>query len=149
MVYLFSALTIILLLLSWKYILRLEPAGVFAALWLSMAFFTLLLQNYIDLNFEGCSFLMLGVVFFVIGTISSDYFYNPTPSDTRLELKNKWVRPLLLVLLIGAMVNPIYSIILHGFSLRALLDMREVLATTRGISADRYAGAEASSVVNE
>ena len=85
MVYLFSALTIILLLLSWKYILRLEPAGVFAALWLSMAFFTLLLQNYIDLNFEGCSFLMLGVVFFVIGTISSDYFYNPTPSDTRLD----------------------------------------------------------------
>jgi hypothetical protein len=124
MVYLFSALTIILLLLSWKYILRLEPAGVFAALWLSMAFFTLLLQNYIDLNFEGCSFLMLGVVCFVIGTISSDYFYNPTPSGSRLELKKKWVRPLLLVLLIGAMVNPIYSIILHGFSLRALLDMR-------------------------
>ena len=98
MVYLFSALTIILLLLSWKYILRLEPAGVFAALWLSMAFFTLLLQNYIDLNFEGCSFLMLGVVCFVIGTISSDYFYNPTPSGSRLELKKKWVRPLLLVL---------------------------------------------------
>ena len=149
MVYLFCALFILLLLLSWKYILRLEPAGVFAVLWLSMAFFTLLLQDYIDLNFEGCSFLLLGVVFFVIGTISSDYFYNPTPSDYRLELKKKWVRPLLLVLLIGAMVNPIYSIILHGFSLRALLDMREVLEMNKGISEDRYAGAEASNVVNQ
>ena len=58
MVYLFSALIIILLLLSWKYILRLEPAGVFAALWLFMAVFTLLLQDYIDLNFEGCTFIL-------------------------------------------------------------------------------------------
>jgi oligosaccharide repeat unit polymerase len=47
------------------------------------------------------------------------------------------------------MVNPIYSIILHGFSLRALLDMREVLEMNKGISEDRYAGAEASNVVNQ
>lgn len=53
MVYLFSTLTIAVLLLSWKYILRLEPAGIFAMLWIFMAVSVLLLQEYIDLNFEG------------------------------------------------------------------------------------------------
>lgn len=149
MVYLFSVLIIILLLLSWKYILRLEPAGVFAALWLFMGVFTLLLQDYIELNFEGCSFIMLGVIFFVTGTIFSDYFYHPEPSAYKLELKKKWVTPLLVVLIAGAMVNPIYSIILHGFSLRALLDMRELLEMNKGISGDRYSGAEAYDVVNQ
>ena len=149
MVILFIAISIGVLALSWKYILRLEPAGVFAALWLFMAFFTLLLQDFIELNFEGCSFLMLGVAAFVIGTVASNYFYNPTPADYRLELRKKWVRPLLLVLLVGAMVNPIYSITLHGFSLQALLDMREVLEMNKGISEDRYAGAEAHDVVNQ
>jgi len=149
MVYLFSALTVIVLLLSWKYILRLEPAGIFAALWFFMAVFTLLLQNYIDLNFSGCVFILTGVIFFVAGTIFSDYFYRPTPSDDQWQLRKKWVTPLLLILLVGAMVNPLYSIILHGFSLRALLDMREVLEMNKGISEDRYAGAEAHDVVNQ
>lgn len=101
MVYLFSTLTIAVLLLSWKYILRLEPAGIFAMLWIFMAVSVLLLQEYIDLNFEGCSFVMTGVLFFVAGTIFSDYFYHPTPSDTRIELKKQWVTPLLLILLAG------------------------------------------------
>ena len=149
MVYLFSVLTVALLLLSWKYILRLEPAGIFAALWVSFAVFTLLLQNYIDLNFEGCVFIITGVIFFVAGTIFCDYFYQPTPSDVKLQLKKEWVTPLLLILLVGAMVNPIYSIILHGFSLRALLDMREVLEMNKGIAEDRYAGAEAHDLVNQ
>ncbi|MBO7577892.1 MAG: oligosaccharide repeat unit polymerase [Prevotella sp.] len=149
MVYLFIALTIIVLLLSWKYILRLEPAGIFAALWIFFAVSALLLQNSIDLNFAGCVFIMAGVVFFVIGTIFSDYFYHPAPSDTQLQLKKKWVTPLLLILLIGAMVNPLYSIILHGFSLRALLELREILEMNKGISEDRYAGAEAHDLVNQ
>lgn len=149
MVYLFSALVIILLLLSWKYILRLEPAGIFAALWIFFAVSVLLLQNLIDLNFEGCTFLLLGVIFFVTGTIFSDYFYRPTPSGVQMQLRKKWITPLLLILLVGAMVNPLYSIILHGFSLQALLDMREVLEMNKGISEDRYAGAEAHDVVNQ
>lgn len=149
MVYLFSTLIIILLLLSWKYILRLEPAGVFAAIWVFFAVSTLLLQNYIDLNFEGCVFVLAGVIFFVAGTIFSDYFYQPTPSGYQLQIRKKWVTPLLLILLAGAMVNPLYSIILHGFSLRALLDMREVLEMNKGISEDRYAGAEAHDLVNQ
>lgn len=149
MVILFIALIIALLLLSWKYILRLEPAGVFTAIWAFFGVFTLLLQNYIDLNFEGCSFLMAGVCLFVAGTIFNDYFYNPKPSGTVLELRKKWVTPLLLILLVGAMVNPLYSIVLHGFSLRALLTMREVLEMNKGIAEDRYAGAEAHDVVNQ
>jgi oligosaccharide repeat unit polymerase len=148
-VILFIALIIALLLLSWKYILRLEPAGVFAAIWAFFGVFTLLLQNYIDLNFEGCSFLMAGVCLFVAGTIFNDYFYNPQPSGTVLELRKKWVTPLLLILLVGAMVNPLYSIVLHGFSLRALLTMREVLEMNKGIAEDRYAGAEAHDMVNQ
>lgn len=56
---------------------------------------------------------------------------------------------MLIILLVGAMVNPIYSITLHGFSLRALLDMREVLEMNKGISEDRYAGAEAHNVLNQ
>ena len=149
MVYLFSALIIIVLLLSWRYILRLEPAGIFAALWIFFAVSALLLDNYIDLCYDGCTFVLLGVAFFVLGTIFSDYFYRPTPSDTHWELRKKWVTPLLLILLVGAMVNPLYSIVLHGFSLRALLDMREVLEMNKGISEDRYAGAEAHDLVNQ
>ena len=149
MAYLFCALIVIALLISWKYILRLEPAGIFAALWIFFAVSALLLQNYIDLRFDGCTFILAGVIFFVAGTIFSDYFFRPTPSETKLELRKKWVTPLLIILLVGAMVNPLYSIILHGFSLRALLDMREVLEMNKGISEDRYAGAEAHDVVNQ
>lgn len=149
MVYLFSTLTIVVLLLSWKYILRLEPAGIFAMLWIFMAVSVLLLQEYIDLNFEGCSFVMTGVLFFVAGTIFSDYFYHPTPSDTRIELKKQWVTPLLLILLAGAMVNPIYSIFLNGFTLRALLDMRELLEMNKEIAISRYSGNEVYSVFNQ
>ena len=149
MVYLFSALTIAILLLSWKYILRLEPAGIFAMLWIFMAVSVLLLQEYIDLNFNGCSFVMTGVLFYVAGTIFSDYFYHPTPSGTRIELKTQWVTPLLFVLLAGAMVNPIYSIFLNGFTLRALLDMRELLEMNKEISISRYSGNEVYNVFNQ
>ena len=149
MVYLFSVLTIALLLLSWKYILRLEPAGIFAALWIFMAVSVLLLQEYIDLNFEGCTFVLSGALFFVAGTIFSDYFYQPTPSDVKIELKKKWVTPLLIVLLAGAMVNPIYSIFLNGFTLRALLDMRELLEMNKEIAISRYSGTEVYSVFNQ
>lgn len=149
MVYLFSTLIAIVLLLSWKYILRLEPAGIFAALWIFMGIFTLLLQDYINLNYEGCSFLMVGVISFVLGTIFCNEFYHPTNSDIKLSLKKKLVTPLLLILLIGAMVNPIYSIVLHGFSLRALLDMRELLEMNKDIAGDRYSGAEAYNIVNQ
>ena len=149
MVYLFSIFIAIVLLLSWKCILRLEPAGVFAAIWIFFGVSTLLLQNYIELNFTGCAFLMAGIIFFTSGAIFSDYFYQPSHSGVVIQLRKQWVTPLLLILLVGAMVNPLYSIILHGFSLRALLDMREVLEMNKGIAEDRYAGAEAHNLVNQ
>lgn len=149
MVYLFGILIVVILLLSWKYILRLEPAGLFAALWVFFGIFTLLLQNYIDLRFDGCVFILTGVVFCVAGTIFSDYFYQPESTGCQIQLKKQWVTPLLIVLLVGAMVNPLYSIVLHGFSLRALLDMREVLEMNKGIAEDRYAGAEAHDLLNQ
>ena len=149
MVYLFGILIVVILLLSWKYILRLEPAGLFAALWVFFGIFTLLLQNYIDLRFDGCVFILTGVVFCVAGTIFSDYFYQPESTGCQIRLKKQWVTPLLIVLLVGAMVNPLYSIVLHGFSLRALLDIREVLEMNKGIAEDRYAGAEAHDFLNQ
>lgn len=149
MIYLFGILIVVILLLSWKYILRLEPAGIFAAIWVFFGVSTLLLQNYIELNFNGCVFLLAGVTFYVSGTIFSDYFYQPMHSGIELQLRKQWVTPLLIILLAGAMVNPLYSIILHGFSLRALLDMREVLEMNKGIAEDRYAGAEAHNLVNQ
>ena len=86
---------------------------------------------------------------FVAGTAFSDYFYNPKPSDIGLEIKKQWVTPILIILIAGAMVNPIYSLILHGFSLQALLDMREVLEMNKEISVERYSGSEARNIVSQ
>lgn len=149
MALIFTALTIGLLLLSWKYILRLEPAGVFAAMWIFFAFSTLLLQNYIELRYSGCIFMILGVTVFVLGTFFCDAFYNPAPSGVSLEVKQHWIMPMLVVLTVGAMVNPIYSIALHGFSLQALLSMQDLLNMNKSIAEDRYYTGEAYSVINQ
>lgn len=149
MAYLLSALVVVLLLISWKYIQKLEPAGIFAIMWIFFATSALLLSDYIDLRYDGCVFVVFGVIMFVAGTIFSDYFYNPEPSDVKLELKKQWVTPILIILIAGAMVNPIYSLILHGFSLQALLDMREVLEMNKEISVERYSGSEARNIVSQ
>jgi len=148
-VILFIAITIVLLVLSWKYMLRLEPAGVLAMIWLVSAISVLLLSNYIELRYTGGVFMLTGVTVFVMGTIFSETFYHPEPTGASLELKKQWVCPVLLALIAGAMVNPIYSIILHGFSLQVLLDMREVLEMNKGIAGDRYSGPEVSNFVNQ
>lgn len=149
MVYLFFALTVILAVLSWKYILRLEPAGVLAVIWIVSAVSVLLLSNYIELRYSGGAFMLAGATLFVTGTIFSDAFYHPEPTGSVLELKKQWVCPMLLFLIAGAMVNPIYSIILHGFSLQVLLDMREIMEMNKDIAGDRYSGAEVSNFVNQ
>ena len=150
MTFLIATLIILLLILSWKYILRLEPAGVFALIWVASVPMILLLQEYIVLNLEGVLFIVLGVLTFLLGTIFCDYYYHPEKDkSTVLTFKKGWALPLVCVLLVCAMVNPLYSIILHGFSLQALLDMREVLEMNKGISEDRYAGAEYSNVLNQ
>ena len=150
MTFLIIALTIVLLLLSWKYILRLEPAGIFAIIWVVSIPLILLLQEYIVLNFEGILFIVAAVIFFMLGVIFCDIYYHPKENTkTILTFRKEWALPLVFVLFVFAMVNPLYSIVLHGFSLQALLDMREVLEMNKGISEDRYSGTENYNVINQ
>lgn len=150
MTFLIITLIVILLLLSWKYIVRLEPAGVFALIWIASVPIVLMLQEYIVLNLEGVLFIVLGVMTFMLGTIFCDKYYHPAEKTaTVLTFKKEWALPTMCVLLVSAMVNPLYSIILHGFSLQALLDMREILEMNKGISEDRYAGADYTNMFNQ
>ena len=134
------ALVGILLLLSWKYILRLEPAGVFALIWASSIPVVLLLQYYISLQLTGILFIVGGVIFFMFGTIFCDTIY---------LFRKERAFPLMLILVAGAMVNPLYSIILHGFSLEALLSMQDILNMNRQISEDRYMNGGVTNAVNQ
>ena len=142
------ALVGILLLLSWKYILRLEPAGVFALIWASSIPVVLLLQYYISLQLTGILFIVGGVIFFMFGTIFCDTIYLPEPSKRQLVFRKERAFPLMLILVAGAMVNPLYSIILHGFSLEALLSMQDILNMNRQISEDRYMNGGVTNAVN-
>ena len=149
MTILIIALNIALLLLSWKYILKLEPAGVFAVVWVFLVTAIMLLQNFFELRFDGILFIMGCVITFILGTIFCDATYRPQPSGKQLTFKKEWALPVMLGLFVGAMVNPLYSIILHGFSLQALLSMQDILNMNKGISEIRYAGSEAHDVVNQ
>ena len=71
------ALIIALLSLSWKYILCLEPAGIFAAMWAFFAGAVMLLQNQIEQRHEGQIFVLVSVTIFVMGTIFCDTIYQP------------------------------------------------------------------------
>ena len=143
------ALVGILLLLSWKYILRLEPAGVFALIWASSIPVVLLLQYYISLQLTGILFIVGGVIFFMFGTIFCDTIYQPEASKKVLTFRKDRAFPIMLILVIGAMVNPLYSIILHGFSLEALLSMQDILNMNRQISEDRYMNGGVTNAVNQ
>ena len=143
------ALIIALLSLSWKYILRLEPAGIFAAMWAFFAGAVMLLQNQIEQRHEGQIFVLVSVTIFVMGTIFCDTIYQPEATGKKLEMRKGWITPILLILIAGAIVNPIYSIALHGFSLQALLSMQDLLNMNRAISEDRYYTGEAYSVINQ
>lgn len=149
MTVLIIALLVFLLILSWKYIMQLEPAGIFSAMWIFFAGGVLLLQNIIVLRFEGILFILICITAFTLGTIFCDSFYTAKPSNVQVTFNKQLATPLLIILLIGATVNPIYSIVLHGFSLQVLLDMRELLEMNKDISADRYAGVEVYSVFNQ
>lgn len=143
------ALVSIMVLLSWKYILRLEPAGVFAAMWALSIPIVLLLQYYIVLQFYGIMYIAGGVIVFLLGTIFCDHIYNPEKNKIKLEMRRERILPIVLVLLIGAMVNPLYSIVLHGFNLKALLSMQDLLNMNKQISEDRYSVGDITNVVNQ
>ena len=149
MTILIIALVAVLVSLSRKYILRLEPAGVFAAMWAFMVIAIMILQEFFELRFYGILFIIGCIITFVLGTIFCDTTYNPQPSQKVLSFRKEWALPIMLLLLVGAMVNPLYSIILHGFSLKALLSMQDILYMNKGISEIRYAGSEAYDIVNQ
>lgn len=150
MTFLIIALLLVVLFLSWKYMLQLEPAGVFAAMWVVLILSVLLMQYYIVLRFSGIVYITICVIIFLLGTIFCDFLYHPTSSShSTLTFRKERVLPLLLILIACAMVTPLYSIVLHGFSLRALLDMREVLEMNKGISEDRYGGVEARNIITQ
>lgn len=149
MEFLIIALVVTLLFLSWKYILRLEPAGVFALIWASSIPFVLLLQYYIRLQLTGILFIIGAVLFFMFGTVFCDTIYQPKPSKKKLEFRKGRAFPILVLLFIGAMVNPLYSIILHGFSLEALLSMQDLLNMNRQISEDRYMNGGVTNAINQ
>lgn len=142
-------LIIVMLLLSWKYILRFEPAGVFTGMWASMLIAILLLQNFFELRFYGILYLAGAVLVFILGTLFCDTTYHPKPSNRTLSFKREWALPLMIILFIGAMINPLYSIVLHGFSLRALLSMQDIMNMNERMSEIRYAGSEAHDMVNQ
>lgn len=149
MTFLIIALLLILLFLSWKYIIQMEPAGVFAAMWIMLIIAVLSMQYYIVLRFDGILYITICCLIFLSGTIFGDYMYHPTPSHITLTFRKERALPILLILFACAMVTPLYSIVLHGFSLRALLDMREVLEMNKGISEDRYGGVEARNIITQ
>ena len=149
MTFLIITLIIILLLLSWKYIVRLEPAGVFTAMWCVMFVGILLLQEFFELRFYGILYLIGLIMMFSIGTFFCDSTVHPEPSGITLSFKSRLALPLMVVLLVGAMVNPIYSIVLHGFSLQALLSMQDLLNLNKGMSEMRYNGAEVHDVISQ
>ena len=149
MTFLITTLIIILLLLSWKYIQGLEPAGMFAIVWSVMFVGILLLQEFFELRFYGILYLVGLVIIFSLGTYFCDTTVHPKTSGVTLTFKRNLALPVMIVLLVGAMVNPLYSIVLHGFSLQALLSMQDLLNLNKGMSEMRYAGAEVHDVVSQ
>lgn len=149
MTFLIATLIIVLLLLSWKYILRLEPAGMFAMVWGIMFVAILLMQEFFELRFYGILYLIGLVIIFTLGTYFCDTTVHPKSSGTTLTFKRHLALPLMTALLVGAMVNPLYSIVLHGFSLQALLSMQDLLNLNKGMSEMRYAGAEVHDVFSQ
>ena len=149
MTFLITTLIIFLLLLSWKYILRLEPAGMFAIMWSVMFVGILLMQEFFELRFYGILYLVGVCIVFSLGTYFCDVTVHPEPSGTTLTFRRRVALPLMVVLLVGAMVNPLYSIVLHGFSLQALLSMQDLLNLNKGMSEMRYAGAEVHDIVSQ
>lgn len=149
MTFLIIALLVVLALLSWKYMIQLEPAGIFAAMWIVLITAVLMMQNFIVLRFYGILYIVVCVILFVLGTIFSDHVYHPIPSRITLTFRKEWAFPILMILFICAMVTPLYSIVLHGFSIQALLDMREVLEMNKDISEERYAGMGARNLITQ
>lgn len=150
MTIIFIAIIIILLKLSWKYILRLEPAGVFAALWIAMIGLVVLFQNIIIIKPEGILYIFTCVFAFVFSTIFCEAYYNPKDNSKQVLVYNKkYGNAFLIILFIFSLVNPLYSLTLHGFKLSSLFSISAILNMNETISEDRYSGRDITNTFNQ
>ncbi len=150
MTFLIATLLIILLLLSWKYIKRLEPAGVFAAMWIILITIILCCQEFIIIRYSGLLFILVCIFSFVFGTIFCESYYTPQEHPNRKLLFNKKKAITLMeILIFAAFVNPIYTVVLHGFSPMEIFDLGTLLQMNNAISIDRYSGVERTTFINQ
>lgn len=150
MTILIIAFIIILLRLSWKYLLRLEPAGVFAGIWIALIGLVILFQNIIIVKPGGVFYILTCVLAFVLGTTFCDMYYNPQDNTKQTLIYNKnYGTSILVVLFVLSLVNPLYTLTLHGFKLSALFSISSILNMNETISEDRYSGRDISNTINQ
>jgi oligosaccharide repeat unit polymerase len=150
MTFLIVALIIVLLWLSWKYILRLEPAGIFVAMWSILIIVILCCQEFIIVRFTGLLFILACVYSFTFGTIFCETCYRPRQDrEKQLIFNSERATVLMAVLLVTAFVNPVYTIVLHGFSPMGIFDIGTLLKMNNTISVDRYSGSEYTNPLNQ
>ena len=144
------ALIIILSLLSKKYILRLEPAGIFSGLWIALISLVVLFQSIIIVVPSGILYILTCVFAFVFGTIFCESCYNPQDNSNQVLIYKKgYGDTLLIILFILSLVNPLYSLTLHGFKLTSLFSISAILNMNETISDDRYSGRDITNSVNQ
>lgn len=150
MTILILALVILLLIMSWNYIKRLEPAGIFAAMWALLITVIIGCQGFVIIRYTGLLFILACVYSFLIGTIFVNTYYHPIPStNINLKFNKKVANTLLVALFFAAFVNPIYTVILHGFSISSIFNIVTLLQMNNTISVDRYSGADYTNTFNQ
>lgn len=150
MTILILVLVILLLIMSWNYIIRLEPAGIFAAMWALLITIIIGCQGFVIIRYTGLFFILACVYSFLIGTIFVNTYYHPTPStNINLKFNKKVANTLLVALFFAAFVNPIYTVILHGFSISSIFNIVTLLQMNNTISVDRYSGADYTNTFNQ
>lgn len=144
------ALVILLLIISWNYIIRIEPAGLFAAMWALLITVIIGCQGFVIIRYTGLLFILACVYSFLIGTIFVNTYYHPIPStNINLKFNKKVANTLLVALFFAAFVNPIYTVILHGFSISSIFNIVTLLQMNNTISVDRYSGADYTNTFNQ
>lgn len=150
MAFLIIVLLITLLFLSWKYIIQFEPAGVFALMWTMIISSILLCHNFVFIRYYGLIFIVICVLCFTAGTIFCDVCYTPSEQQKKKVIFHTLsARNILILLFIASFFNPIYTLYLHGFSLKSLLSTAALLYMNNEIALDRYYGDNAYSVMNQ
>lgn len=144
------ALVILLIIISWNYIIRIEPAGLFAAMWALLITVIIGCQGFVIIRYTGLFFILACVYSFLIGTIFVNTYYHPIPStNINLKFNKKVANTLLVALFFAAFVNPIYTVILHGFSISSIFNIVTLLQMNNTISVDRYSGADYTNTFNQ